>query len=83
MVVQVVVEDAVDEAECSDADRLSRELALEFAGMVDGEELRDLVREEWLRWQACTVMDYVPIFVRRRMRSQLGRARVRMVSLES
>jgi hypothetical protein len=53
-------------------DRLIHELQPRFAERVAPESLRVLIDAELSRWEECTVQDYVPIFVSRRVRARLG-----------
>jgi hypothetical protein len=50
---------------------LVRQLYAEFADRATPQFFQALVESELSRWQECTVRDFVPIFVGRRVRAQL------------
>jgi hypothetical protein len=52
-------------------DRLMNELYPEFSARVAPERMEELIAAELARWDSSKVRDFVPLFVRRRVRAQL------------
>jgi hypothetical protein len=52
-------------------DQLMNELYPEFSKRFAPEQLEDLIAVELGRWDSTQVRDFVPVFVRRRVRAQL------------
>jgi hypothetical protein len=52
-------------------DQLMHELYPEFSERVAQEPMEELIAAELARWDSSKVRDFVPIFVRRRVRAQL------------
>jgi hypothetical protein len=62
-----------------EVDRLSAALADTFRG-VSVDEIESRVREEFARWSAVPVRDFIPIFVERALRRRLRAAALRHIS---
>jgi hypothetical protein len=52
-------------------DQLMNELYPEFSKRVAPEQMEELIAAELARWDTTQVRDFVPVFVRRRVRAQL------------
>jgi hypothetical protein len=52
-------------------DQLMDELYPEFSKRVAAEPMEELIAAELARWDSTKVRDFIPIFVRRRVRAQL------------
>ena len=52
-------------------DQLMDELYPEFSERVTPERMEELIAAELARWDSSKVRDFVPVFVRRRVRAEL------------
>ena len=52
-------------------DQLMNELYPEFSERVTPERMEELIAAELARWDSSKVRDFVPMFVRRRVRAEL------------